>query len=75
MIAGKRADQAVRELSPDDGLEPIASARASVGEAGQRQAGAVVEEAADGPPVGLRRYGHGPLLIDGADMPCDPWRE
>jgi hypothetical protein len=33
MIAGERADQAVRELSPDDRFEPLERAGAGIAEA------------------------------------------
>ena len=73
MIAGERADQAVREFSPDHCFEPLERARPGIGE--ERDSSTVVEEAADGSPVGKRRFVHGPLVIDGAAARCDPWRE
>jgi hypothetical protein len=73
VIAGERADQAVRELPTDRGLEAIAGARPSVGET--PYAGTVIEQAADGLAVGGRRGVHGTLVIGPRARRRDPWRE
>ena len=73
MIAGERADQAVRELSPDHRFEPLERAGARIGQA--RYPSTVVEEADDGSTVGRRRFIHGTLVIGAAPSGCDPWRE
>jgi hypothetical protein len=71
VIAGERADQAVREFTPEDGLETIASAGPRGGQSGDSST--VVEEAADG--LVVRRYVHGPLVIGRVAENVDPWRE
>jgi hypothetical protein len=71
VIAGERADQAVRELTPEDGLEAISSAGPRVGQSGDSST--VVEETADG--LVVRRYVHGPLVIGRLVEHVDPWRE
>ena len=73
MIAGERADQAVRELSPDYRFEPLERAGARVGQA--RDSSAVVEEADNGSSIGRRRFVHGTLVIGAARSAYDPWRE
>jgi hypothetical protein len=73
VIAGQRADEPVRKLSPEDGLEPIPRTRARLREPGQ--SGTVIEEAADGSSVGTRRLVHGPFFIDASHPRSDPWRE
>jgi hypothetical protein len=73
VIAGERADQAVRELSPDHGFEPLERAGARISQA--RDSSTVVEEADDGSSVGRRRFVHGTLVIGAARSGCDPWRE
>jgi len=73
VIAGERAEEPVRELAAQDRLEPLAPSRPRVG--APREACAVVEQAADGFPVGRRRCGHDTVDIDLARSGCDPWRE
>jgi hypothetical protein len=73
VIAGERAEKPVREFTAEGGLEAIASAGARLGQTGD--AGAVVEQAADGLAVGGRRCVHGPLVIGGRPRRTDPWRE
>jgi hypothetical protein len=73
VIAGQRADQSVRELSPDYGFKPLERTRAGIGQA--RDSSTVVEEAANSSSVGRRRLIHGTLVIGGAASRCDPWRE
>ena len=73
MIAGERADQSVRELTAQHGLEPLTRPRARLAPA--RDAGTVVEQAGDGFAVGGRRCVHGTVVIGAALGRCDPWRE
>jgi hypothetical protein len=73
VIPGERADESVRELPTHYVLEPIATARRSLGET--CHADAMVEQAADGFPVCWRRYVHGTLVIGGPGRPAHPWRE
>ena len=73
MVAGKRADQPLRELAPDDVLELIAGTRGRLGHA--FHAGAVHEESADGSAVGRRCGFHGTCFIGAPPAPADPWLE
>ena len=74
VVAGKRADQPLRELAPDNVLELIAGTRGRLGDA--FHAGAVHEESADGSAVGGRRCGfHGISFIGAPQPPAHPWLE
>jgi hypothetical protein len=73
VIPGKRADQAVRELSPDHGFEALTATRRSLDETCHTDA--VLEQAADCFDVGLRRDVHGTPGIGGLGDPAHPWRE
>jgi hypothetical protein len=73
MIAGQRADEPVRELSPENGLEPVSAARAALRQPGETDA--VIEEAADGSSVDTRRLIHGSLCIGASRRRRNPWRE
>jgi hypothetical protein len=73
VIPGERADEPVRELPAQLGLEALTAARWSLDET--CHAGAMVEQAADGFAVGWRRYVHGTLVIGGPAGGTHPWRE
>jgi hypothetical protein len=63
VIPGERADEAVRELSPEYGFEALTAARRSLDETCHTDA--VLEQAADGFAIGLRRDVHGTFVIGG----------
>jgi hypothetical protein len=74
VVTGERADEPVRELAAEGGVEPLTCARAGLGHAGD--AGTVLEQAGDGSSFGGRRCGiHGTLVIGRYSPGCDPWRE
>jgi hypothetical protein len=70
VIPGERTDESVRELPADRILETVTPARRSLGETCHPDA--MVEQAADGFAVGLRRYVHGTVVIGGIAAPLIP---
>jgi len=70
VIPGERTDESVCELPAQDVLEAIAPARRRLGETCHPDA--MVEQAADGFAVGLRRYVHGTVVIGGIAAPLIP---
>jgi len=66
-------EAALDQETSHDGLEALERTRGRVGE--HREAGTLVEQAADGSAVGRRRFIHGPLVIGVRATPVDPWRE
>jgi hypothetical protein len=73
MRPGERADEPARELAAEHGFQTLDGARARFAQTGD--AGAVVEEAADGLSVVERRRIHGPSVIAAPAPPLHPWRE
>lgn len=73
MISGERADEPVRELSVEDGLQALSWARGRFDLFGD--AGAVIEQAVGGLAIRGRRCVHGSLVIGDRRGGSHPWRE